>query len=166
MSGSSACSIRKSLGMCGSRGTLNWSRTLRNTGRHWKRATLTSNFFSRRGGFGEKRACNESLGTSASPLATRQRRRCGACATSQQPGHSTMRTPEGFVHSLSLLDGCRKLECAARAVGAYRMPHEHAWGGMPARPTCSDCRFHPPTKTGRRVRSMAAGGSGTPSGGL
>ena len=91
--------------MCGSRGTLDWSRTLRNTGRPRKRATLTSNFFSRRGGFGEKRACNESLGTSASPLATRQRRRCGACATSQQPGHSTMPTPERSVHSLSPLDG-------------------------------------------------------------
>jgi hypothetical protein len=128
MSGFLGVFRQKGFGVCGSRGTLNWSRILRITGRPRKRATLTSTFFSRRGGFGEKRACNESLGTSASLLATRQRRRCGACATSQQPGHSTMRTPERSVHSLSLLDGCRKLECAAGAVGAYRTPHEHAWG--------------------------------------
>ena len=161
MSGFLGVFRQKGFGVCGSRGTLNWSRTLRNTGRPRKRATLTSNFFSRRGGFGEKRACNESLGASASPLATRQRRGCGACATSQQPGHSTMRTPERSVHSLSLLDGCRRRRGRCGSV-----PHAAVGEELPARPTCPDCRFHPPTKTGRKVRSMAAGGSGTPSGGL
>jgi hypothetical protein len=58
MSGFLGVFRQKEFGDARLEGTLNWSRTLRNTGRPRKRATLTSNFFSRRGGFGEKPATN------------------------------------------------------------------------------------------------------------
>jgi hypothetical protein len=84
-------------GMCGSTG--DWLQTLRSMVRPRKRATLTRNFCSRRGGFGEKPACNESLEISASPFATRAGRRCGACATLWEPVHSIMRTSRRFLRS-------------------------------------------------------------------
>jgi hypothetical protein len=51
------------------------------------------------GGFGEKRACNESLEISASPFTTRAARCCGVCATLWEPGHSSIRTLEKFLRS-------------------------------------------------------------------
>ena len=110
--------------MCASTGVLTWSRTSRSAGLPRKKMPRMRSFFSRPGGFGEKRACNESLEISASPFTTRPARCCGVCATLWEPGHSTIRTLEKSLRSATLPFWLMAMRlCVAMSIAAIVSRH-------------------------------------------
>jgi hypothetical protein len=110
--------------MCASTGVLTWSRTFGSAGLLRKKMPRMRSSFSRPGGFGEKRACNESLEISAWPFTTRPARCCGVCATSWEPGHSSIRILEKFLRSATFPFWLMTMRpCVAMSIAAMVSRH-------------------------------------------
>jgi len=110
--------------MCASPGVLTWSRTSGSTGLLRKKMPPMRSFFSRPGGFAEKRACNESLEISASPFTTRPARCCGVCATLWEPGNSSIRILEKFLRSATFPFWLMAMRpCVAMSIAAMVSRH-------------------------------------------